>query len=111
MRVLPLLFLLAGCGPAEVADDPPTGTRLSCALAGAAEFGPGCRVVRSAVGGRPLLTLIAPDGGFRRVEVQANGAGIAAADGAEPARVADGSGGEIEIAIGADRYRLPAASR
>lgn len=110
MRIFAGFLLLTACG-SEAADDPvqPEGTAMPCALAGADAFDGQCRVVRSVADGRTLLTLIAPDGGFRRVEVAADGSGIAAADGALPARTrVDGAGG-IEIAIAQDRYRLPAA--
>lgn len=89
---------------------PIVGISAPCALAGAAAFDSVCRIVRTAVGGRTVLTLNAPDGGFRRVEVAADGSGIVAADGSIPAATrGDGVGG-VEIAIGADRYRLPAAA-
>lgn len=111
MRTLTVLLLLAACGrdPAPEATQAP-GIAVPCALGGAEVFSAECRVARAVVDGRTVLTLIAPDGGFRRVEVAADGSGIAAADGALPARTrADGAGG-IEVAIAGDRYRLPAAS-
>lgn len=110
MKVIAALLLLTAC-EREAAVEPTqvAGVAMPCALAGAETFDGACRVVRTVADGRTLLTLIAPDGGFRRVEVAADGSGIAAADGALPARTrADGAGG-IEIAIAEDRYRLPAA--
>lgn len=105
-----MLTLLAACGrepdvePTQVA-----GIGAPCALGGAEAFDSECRLVRSVVDGRTILTINAPDGGFRRVEVAADGTGVTAADGALPARTrADGAGG-IEVAIAQDRYRLPAA--
>lgn len=92
----------------EQADAAP-GARAGCALDGADAFAD-CTVQRTSREGETTLTLIAPDGGFRRLAVAADGAGITAADGAEPARVGTGPAGEIEIAIARDRYRLPAAA-
>lgn len=85
------------------------GIAAPCALDGAEAFDAACRVVRTVADGRTILTLNAPDGGFRRVEVAADGSGIASADGAVPARTRTVATGEIEIAIAQDRYRLPAA--
>lgn len=105
-----LLLLLGSCGGERAVDPTPVvGITVPCALAGATAFDSACRVVRTAVGGRTILTLNAPDGGFRRVEVAPNGSGIAAADGALPARTRTGGAGGMEIAIAQDRYRLPAA--
>lgn len=115
MRVLaafPAAFLLfAACqGPEAPEAEQVAGTTAACALAGASEFADVCRVIRTAADGRVLLTLVAQDGGFRRVALDADGTGIAAADGAEPARIGRGPTGEVEVAIAGDRYRLPAAA-
>lgn len=83
------------------------GVRAGCALNGAEAFGD-CTVQRTSLEAGAILTLIAPDGGFRRLAVAADGAGIMAADGAQAARVGTGPGGEVEVAIAGDRYRLPA---
>ena len=58
-----------------------------------------------------VLTLRRPDGGFRRLLVTRDGRGLIAADGAEPARVAVVDTGRIDVALGNDRYRLPATVR
>jgi hypothetical protein len=55
-----------------------------------------------------VLTLHNPDGGFHRLLVTKDGRGVVAADGAEPAIVRVVGEREIEVAIGGDRYRLPA---
>lgn len=55
-----------------------------------------------------VLTVNAPDGGFRRLLVASDGRGVVAADGAEPAVVTPLDTHTIEVAIGGDRYRLPA---
>ncbi|WP_242095636.1 MULTISPECIES: hypothetical protein [unclassified Sphingomonas] len=54
------------------------------------------------------LTVRNADGGFHRLLVTRDGRGVIAADGAEPAKVTVRGPAEIEVAIGADRYRLPA---
>ena len=56
-----------------------------------------------------VLTLVIhhEDGAFRRLTVMEDGSGVTAADGADPAQITVFDG-EIEVAIGADRYMLPA---
>ena len=58
--------------------------------------------------GGDMLTLRHPDGGFRRLRIVRDGRGLVSADGAEEAKLAIIDKGLIEVAIGADRYRLPA---
>lgn len=79
-----------------------------CALAGAVEFGLDCTLDRSRGGKGLILTVRHPDGGFRRLLVTDDGRGVIAADGAEQAVVSLRSEREIEVALGGDRYRLPA---
>lgn len=110
MRTLPLLLLLTACDGERVsAPEAPRGAMIQCALDGADIFEPACTVARTARGTGVVLTLSGPDGRFRRMLATADGAGIVAADGAEPVIVADGPAGEIEVRIAGDRYRLPAA--
>lgn len=108
-RLAALLFLLPGaCG------GPPAGTRaedrIECAVDGAAAFERVCTVERTA-GPEIFLTLRSPSGSFRRLTVTRDGRGVAAADGAEPATVTIVGKDLIEVAIGSDRYRLPARVR
>lgn len=117
--VLPLAvpILLVGCGKGEERDTviarAEHAATVPCALAGAA-LRPDCRLERLGTGaGAPsMLVLHHPDGGFRRLAVvgavAGGGLGLAAADGAEPARVTVVDAATIEVAIGGDRYRLPA---
>ena len=106
-RFVALLPLLSACGgpPAPKADD-----RIECAVAGAAAFARVCTVERTA-GPDVLLTIRSPSGSFRRLVATADGRGVMAADGAEPATVRIVGKDLIEVSIGTDRYRLPARVR
>lgn len=88
---------LATATPAAQAPEP----RIACAL-GSGDFQAVCTIER--VG--PRLTIRHPDGGFRRFEIDDDGT-IAAADGAEPARIAARTAHFVEVAVGDARYRLP----
>ena len=55
-----------------------------------------------------ILTVRHADGGFHRLLVTRDGRGVVAADGAEAARVTIPEPGMIDVALGTDRYRLPA---
>lgn len=119
------LLLLAACGsekhansgagnqasdqiiPAPAASAEASDDRIDCAIAGGA-FEHVCTVERTTGKDGLTLTVRAPSGSFRRLEVTGDGRGIAAADGAEPAKVTVIGPGRIEVAIGGDRYRLPA---
>ena len=102
--------MLAACsqGATEApAADPDDDNLIECAVAGAAAFARECLVEQSRVDGAPILVVRHPDGGFRRLEVMSDGSGIATADGAQPAAVTRREDG-VEVAVGTDRYRLPA---
>jgi hypothetical protein len=115
--VLAAFVLIAACerrpdvisnGAAAPAPGEPDN-RIDCAPAGAAAFARVCSVeVEASAGGR-ILTLREAGGGFRRLRVTADG--VAAADGAEPARATRLADGRLEVAIGGDRFRLPAPAR
>ena len=81
--------------------------RVECAVDGAA-FARACTVDRVTGDEGLVLTVHAPSGSFRRLLVTKDGRGVVAADGAEPAKVSVLGPGRIEVAIGGDRYRLPA---
>lgn len=108
---LALLLLVTACGGApetggqgkQAADE-----RISCATGGATEFSMECRVEQAASEQGTVLMVSAPDGGFRRLLVASDGRGVVAADGAEPAVVTPVDAHTIEVAIGGDKYRLPA---
>ena len=73
---------------------------------GTAPLRPDCTAERTRTDAGWVLTIRHPDGHFRRLLVH-NDHSVTAADGAEPA-TATPAGGEIEVAIAGDRYRLPA---
>lgn len=107
-----LMLLVAGCGsagePNAAARD--ADSRIDCRPAGAAAFARACTLETFDGADGRLLTLRKADGGFRRLRIGADGA-VAAADGAEPARVTALDRGRIEVEIGGDRFRLPAPVR
>jgi hypothetical protein len=117
--VLPLV-LLAACGQQSAdraalsnAIDNAQATaggdeRIECAAVGAASFARDCTVERTESAEGLILTVRRPDNGFHRLLVVNDGRGVIAADGAEAAKVTLIDDGRIEVAIGGDRYRLPA---
>ena len=108
-----LLLPLLACGGEAPGDDPMArgAERIECAVGRAQSFEPGCTLERSASAEGLTLTIRKPDGGFRRLLVTGDGRGVTAADGAEPAIVSVAGENRIEVAIGGDRYRLPATVR
>jgi hypothetical protein len=89
----------------EAADD----GKIDCAPAGETAFQRACEIERSRDRENNVtLTIRHPDGGFRRLLVTGDGRGVIAADGAEQAVVTTISPREIEVALGGNRYRLPA---
>ena len=84
--------------------------RVLCAR-GAEPLARACTVDREQREERLVLTVRRPDGGFRRLLVTRDGRGVIAADGAEAARVAVAGADRIDVALGDDRYRLPATIR
>ena len=110
------LLLLAGCNQGgetlanleaeqrAAADD---AGRILCAR-GSEALARRCTLERAATARGLVLTLRHPSGGFRRLLVTGDGRGVVAADGAERAKVSLAGGDMIEVALGGDRYRLPA---
>ena len=82
--------------------------RVDCQVDGATVFSKVCGVERTAGRDGLVLTLHHPDGGFRRLDVTKDGRGVVSADGAQPAAVSIAGDKVIEVAVGSDRYRLPA---
>ncbi len=81
--------------------------RIECAH-GTAPLARLCTVDRLAGDSGLMLTVRHPDGAFHRLLVTKDGRGVIAGDGAERAVVTIVSPDTIDVAIGGDRYRLPA---
>ena len=101
---------LAGCHARSADPVAASGDdgRIACKPVGAADFAPVCAVERTAAADGLILVLHHPDGAFRRLLVTKDGRGVIAADGAERAVVTVAGDHQIEVALGGDRYRLPA---
>ncbi|MFN3943967.1 MAG: hypothetical protein ACK4K7_03435 [Allosphingosinicella sp.] len=117
MRGFALLavFLLPACGGGgddareeAYAKAAAEAERIECAVGGAERFERNCTIERAAGEEGLTLTVRAPDGSFRRLQVTGDGRGVVAADGAEQAEVSVIADNRIEVAVAGDRYRLPA---
>ena len=105
------LLLLAACQGGEEPEQQSSAQSASdntieCALDGAAEFKRVCEVEKAEVDGVKSLTVRHPDGGFRRFDVLTDGHGLAAADGADEAKLAV-EGEILAVTVDNDRYRFP----
>lgn len=110
MRIssLAACLILAACsGKTDNAQSADAET-VVCALEGKPDFSPVCTVQRTAGDRGMTLMISGPGGSFRRLLVTNDGRGVIAADGAEAATVSTIGNGHIEVALGGDRYRLPA---
>jgi hypothetical protein len=122
ITLVPLLLLAAcskgagGSSAATVAEQnevaAPEDNHVPCALGGAKEFKPDCTREIAQVDGKEMWTIRSPGGGFRRFQIiddkDSGGTRIATADGAwevQAVRV----GNELEVRVGDDSYRFPAA--
>ena len=101
-----LAALLAGCGGDAVtaADE----GRIDCALGGAEQFDRICTLDRMTSANGMVLVVGREGAGYRRLLVTTDGRGVVAADGVDAASVSIIGDGVIEVAIGDDRFRLPA---
>ena len=93
---------------AQQVRDAAAAGRVPCALAGARLFRLDCEMQRIVGSDGETIVLGRADAGYRRFRVTTDGHGVVAADGAEPASVRIVEPGVIEVAVGQDRYRLPA---
>jgi len=107
---------LAACGrekpssaqvEAEQRSETAGDTRIACAR-GDAALASNCTIEQAQGKDGLILTIRHPDGAFRRLLVTKDGRGVIAADGAEVAKVTVVGADGIEVALGGDRYRLPA---
>lgn len=122
--VLAASALLAGCGSAEPEGSLPEGSlpegspvvdeasdqlaAIDCAVGAGAGMGLDCTVETTQIDGETVLVISHPDGGFRRLKILPDGAGLEALDGADQVSQTL-EGNVLEISVGDDRYRLPAA--
>jgi hypothetical protein len=113
------LLLLAACGggpdngdlaeaEARGSRDAAEDGRIECALEGAKLFDRTCTVEEINGQDGAVLVVGRANVGYRRLQITTDGRGVVSADGAEPAKVTIVGDGMIEVAIGSDRYRLPA---
>ncbi len=115
-----LLLALSACGEqradtatlakveAEARKTRDDSGNIVCAQRGSSDFARTCTIDRADSDAGLILTVRHPDGAFHRLLVTKDGRGVVAADGAERATVTVLGAGEIEVALGGDRYRLPA---
>jgi len=96
---------------AQASADAEDDGRIVCAPAGNAAFSRQCTLDRVQSTEGLILTVHKPDGGFHRLLVVKDGRGVVAADGAEAAKVTIVADHQIEVAIGGDRFRLPATMK
>jgi len=104
------LIALAGCDGAPRKDDPveAENSGIECALEGAKLFERTCTVEEMSGDDGAVLIVGRANVGYRRLQIATDGRGVVSADGAEPAKVTIIGDSLIEVAIGNDRYRLPA---
>src|SRR3546814_6158377 len=113
------LIALAGCDRApdngDLAEAEARGSReaaehgrIECALEGAKLFDRTCTVDEMSGADGTILVVGRANVGYRRLQITTDGRGVVSADGPEPAKDSIVGNNMIEIAIGHDRYRLPA---
>lgn len=100
------LLLLTACSQGNSAPQSDPESLIECALAGAGTFDRTCAIERSESADGLVLTVLHPEGGFRRFTVANDGRTLTVADGAQVASVVPADDA-IEVAVGLDRYRIP----
>ncbi len=102
--LIPLLLVAACSDPGESGEPAPTptGETIACAIGDPPAFDEECVVER--VG--EDIVVHHPDGGFRRLKLDPDGAGLIAADGAEPSKQRI-MGNWLILQIGPHSYRFP----
>ncbi|MBX7481137.1 hypothetical protein [Qipengyuania qiaonensis] len=79
------------------------GETVDCAIAGAGDFGPDCRMIQTQADDTVVTVILHPDGGFRRFETASP---FVVRDGALEARTAV-DGEYLVLTVDSDRYRWP----
>lgn len=100
------LLLLAACS--DNAGDASDKASIACAMGGADAFERSCTLARMTSADGTVLVVGREGAGFRRLLITTDGRGVIAADGVDAASVSIVGDGLIEVAIGGDRFRLPA---
>lgn len=103
---LALLAVIAGCAQGAEQQD---GEPIYCALGGAKDFKPVCRLERTTIDRQAVLVVRHPDGGFRRLTISADGQHLDALDGAEAGQSAL-KGDRFEVILGGEKYVIPVAA-
>ncbi len=114
-----LALLLAGCNAApdngaladaeaRQAKEAALSGRIDCALEGAKNFDRTCTLDEMSSADGTVLVVGRADSGYRRLAIATDGRGVVSADGSAPAKVTIVGDDVIEVAVGKDRYRLPA---
>jgi hypothetical protein len=103
-------MLLAGCGGEAAGDsaDAANEGRIDCAMGGADSFDRTCTLARMTSADGTVLVAGRDGAGYRRLLLTRDGRGVVAADGTDAAQVTIIGDGMIEVAVGGDRFRLPA---
>lgn len=106
MQILFLTLAACDAGPSSIVGDTEKGDdgHVACLIEGQSAWTRDCSYEQDGA----ILTLRHVDGGFRRFRIVGDGRGLEPADGAEGASIKIVDGGMIEVAVGGDRYRLPA---
>lgn len=108
-------LLLAACSSGGESGQQPSAQEAAsseaqsvpCALAGSRSFTAQCAIERVSTGGKTILTVRHPNGGFRRLIELDGGKRYAAADGSDEVSI-EANGAEIEVTLGDDHYLFPA---
>jgi len=96
---------LTGC---DQATDSLAGSTIDCAIGAGADYSPVCSLEQAADETGAFFLLHHPDGGFRRVQLDAQTGDLRALDGAHEVRDrSTGSQGVREFVIADDRYLVP----
>ncbi|GAA4039197.1 hypothetical protein GCM10022213_06450 [Parerythrobacter jejuensis] len=107
-----LLFSLAACSQSDPVDEMAAAQgdqMLSCAIGPGTDFTESCTLQKFEREGETVFRVNHPRGGFRLFNLAGDGTGLIPHDGAEGA-VNRLDGDVLEVTVGVDRYRFPAAA-
>ncbi|WP_305096215.1 hypothetical protein [Croceibacterium aestuarii] len=109
---LAAITAVAACtgGAGEAPQAAVNSDRIDCAPAGAETFAADCTAELADESGESIVVVRNPDGSFHRFRIVNDGKGLEAADGALPLDL-EYAEGTVTVAVGRDRYVLPASKR